>query len=395
MAWTLFIAATVLLALGVPVAFSLAAAALLAVAIDDRYTAIVVLKEMFTGIDSFPLLAVPFFILAAELMTGGKLTEVLLRFASQFVGHRRGGLGHANVLSLTFFSGISGSALADAAGPGSMMIKMMDKAGYSKAYAAALTASTAVVGPIIPPSIIMIIYALQDERVSAGALFMAGLLPGLLIAVAMMIVNQIISTRRHYRANALRPSAREMARNTVNAVPALLLPVIILGGIRAGIFTPTEASVVAVVYALLCGAFIYRSLHWKNVPTILSRSAILTASVLLIVAASAAFAWVLTIENVPQSLARWITSLDVGPLDVAAADQRAAADLRHLHRATAWSDGAGADPGTGRARRRHRSGAFRDDRDLQPDARDDHAASRRAARSDFCSVKGADRRAGA
>ena len=250
MAWTLFITATILLALGVPVAFSLAAAALLAVAIDDRYTAIVVLKEMFTGIDSFPLLAVPFFILAAELMTGGKLTEVLLRFASQFVGHRRGGLGHANVLSLTFFSGISGSALADAAGPGSMMIKMMDKAGYSKAYAAALTASTAIVGPIIPPSIIMIIYALQDDRVSAGALFMAGLLPGLLIAVAMMIVNQIVSTRRHYRADELRPSAREMLRNTVNAIPALLLPVIILGGIRAGIFTPTEASVVAVVYAL-------------------------------------------------------------------------------------------------------------------------------------------------
>ena len=225
MAWTLFITATVLLALGVPVAFSLAAAALLAVAIDDRYTAIVVLKEMFTGIDSFPLLAVPFFILAAELMTGGKLTEVLLRFASQFVGHRRGGLGHANVLSLTFFSGISGSALADAAGPGSMMIKMMDKAGYSKAYAAALTASTAIVGPIIPPSIIMIIYALQDDRVSAGALFMAGLLPGLLIAVAMMIVNQIVSTRRHYRADELRPSAREMLRNTFNAIPALLLPV--------------------------------------------------------------------------------------------------------------------------------------------------------------------------
>ena len=314
MAWTLFIAAIVLLALGVPIAFSLAAAALLAVALDDRYTMIVVLKEMFTGIDSFPLLAVPFFILAAELMTGGRLTEVLLRFASQFVGHRRGGLGHANVLSLTFFSGISGSALADAAGPGSMLIKMMDKAGYSKAYAAALTASTAVVGPIIPPSIIMIIYALQDDRVSAGALFMAGLLPGFLIAVAMMIVNQIISTRRHYRADALRPTAREMVRNTINAIPALLLPVIILGGIRAGIFTPTEASVVAVVYAMLCGAFIYRSLHWRNLPSIFSRSAILTASVLLIVAASAAFAWVLTIENVPQTLAQWITALDVSPL---------------------------------------------------------------------------------
>ncbi len=314
MAWTLLLSAVVLLALGVPVAFALAGAALIAVALDDRYSAIVVLKEMFTGIDSFPLLAVPFFILAAELMTGGRLTEVLLRFASQFVGHRRGGLGHANVLSLTFFSGISGSALADAAGPGAMMIRMMDRAGYSKAYAAALTAGTAIIGPIIPPSIIMIIYALQDDRVSAGALFMAGLLPGLLIAVAMMIVNQLVSTRRNYRASAARASMHEMARNTASAIPALLLPVIILGGIRAGIFTPTEASVVAVVYALLCGAFIYRSLHWRDVPAILARAAILTASILLIVAASAAFTWVLTIENVPQSLAHWIVSLDVSPL---------------------------------------------------------------------------------
>ncbi len=143
------------------------------------------LKETFTGIDSFPLMAVPFFILAAELMSGGSLTEVLLRFAGQFVGHRRGGLGYTNVVSLTFFSGISGSALADAAGPGSMLIKMMDKAGYDRSYAAALTASTAIVGPIIPPSIIMIIYALQDDNVSVGSLFVAGLLPGVLIAVAM------------------------------------------------------------------------------------------------------------------------------------------------------------------------------------------------------------------
>jgi tripartite ATP-independent transporter DctM subunit len=138
---------------------------------------------MFSGIDSFPLMAVPFFILAAELMSGGALTTVLLRFAAQFVGHLRGGLGYANVLSLTLFSGISGSALADAAGPGSMGVKMMEKAGYSRAYAASLTASTAVVGPIIPPSIAMIIYAMQDGQVSVGGLFMAGFLPGALIAL--------------------------------------------------------------------------------------------------------------------------------------------------------------------------------------------------------------------
>ena len=192
----LFISTCALLAIGVPVAFALGVSTLAAVTLGTSFPLLVVLKETFTGIDSFPLMAVPFFILAAELMSGGSLTEVLLRFAAQFVGHKRGGLGYTNVVGLTFFSGISGSALADAAGPGAMMIKMMDKAGYDRAYAAALTASTAIVGPIIPPSIIMIIYALQDESVSVGALFMAGLLPGLLIAVGMCVVNWRISKQR-------------------------------------------------------------------------------------------------------------------------------------------------------------------------------------------------------
>ena len=199
MAITLFVSAIVLMALGFPVAFALAMSAAIAVFAGGRYPQLIVFKEMFTGIDSFPLMAVPFFILAAEIMSGGALTIVLLRFAAQFVGHLRGGLGHANILSLTLFSGISGSALADAAGPGSMMVKMMDKAGYSRAYAAALTASTAIVGPIIPPSIIMIIYALQDENVSVGGLFIAGFAPGILIAVAMAIVNWRVCVKRDYR----------------------------------------------------------------------------------------------------------------------------------------------------------------------------------------------------
>ena len=314
MSLTLFIATVVLLAIGTPVGFALAGATLFAVALGGQYPLVVVLKEMFTGIDSFALLAVPFFILAAELMSGGSLTEVLLRFASQFVGHRRGGLGHANVLSLTLFSGISGSALADAAGPGAMLIRMMDKAGYGRSYAAALTASTAIIGPIIPPSIIMIIYALQDDRVTPLGLFMAGILPGLLIAAAMMITNQIIALRRHYKSDLPPPSGAEMLRNSVRAIPALLLPVIILGGMRTGVFTPTEASVVAVVYALLVGRFVYRTLQWAMLPTLIARTAILTASVLFIVAASNAFAWVLTIENVPQAISEWIAHLGLGPI---------------------------------------------------------------------------------
>jgi tripartite ATP-independent transporter DctM subunit len=310
----LVVATVALLAAGLPVGFSLAGATLLAVGLGSDFPLVVVLKEMFVGIDSFALLAVPFFILAAELMSGGSLTEVLLRFASQFVGHRRGGLGHANVLSLTLFSGISGSALADAAGPGAMLVKMMERAGYDRAYAAALTASTAVIGPIIPPSIIMIIYCLQDDRVTPLGLFMAGILPGLVIAAAMMATNQVICLRRHYRSDTPRPGLAEKIRNSVRAIPALMLPVIILGGMRTGVFTPTEASVVAVVYALAVGRFVYRTLQWQMLPAILSRTAILTASVLFIVAASNAFAWVLTTENVPQAISEWIAHLGLGPI---------------------------------------------------------------------------------
>ncbi|MBN9427725.1 MAG: TRAP transporter large permease [Burkholderiales bacterium] len=314
MALTLFIAGIVLLAIGVPIAFALAMAASIAVAVGGRYPQIVVFKEMFTGLDSFPLMAVPFFILAAELMSGGALTAVLLRFAAQFVGHLRGGLGYANVLSLTMFSGISGSAMADVAGPGAMMTRMMEKAGYDRDYAAALTASTAIVGPIIPPSIIMIIYALQDERVSVGALFIAGFVPGALIALAMSATNWWICRRRNYQSTEPRPSAREMLINTWRALPALLLIVLILVGIRFGLFTPTEASVVAVFYALICGKWIYRTLKWQAVPSILARSALLTSAVLLIVGASAAFAWVLTIERIPQFLAETLVSWQMSPL---------------------------------------------------------------------------------
>lgn len=313
MATTLFIAAVVLMALGFPVAFALAISAALAVFVGGRYPQLIVFKEMFTGIDSFPLMAVPFFILAAELMSGGALTAVLLRFAAQFVGHLRGGLGYANVLSLTLFSGISGSALADAAGPGSMMVKMMEKAGYSRPYAAALTASTAIVGPIIPPSIAMIIYAMQDEQVSVGGLFMAGFIPGILIALAMAFVNWRVCRKRDYRSTEPRPSAREIWLNSFKAIPALLLIVLILVGIRSGIFTPTEASVVAVFYALACGKWVYRTLQWKALPTIAARSALLTASVLLVMASSAAFAWVLTVEGVPQAVSQLIVSWELSP----------------------------------------------------------------------------------
>jgi C4-dicarboxylate transporter, DctM subunit len=309
----MFIGVGVFLTAGVPVGFALALATAMALSVTESYPLFVLVKETFSGVDSFPLMAVPFFVLASELMTGGSLTDSLLRFVGQFVGHKRGGMGYANVGSLTFISGISGSALADAAGPGAMLVKMMEKAGYGRAYSAALTACTSVVGPIIPPSIIMIVYALQDERVSVGALFAAGLLPGLLIAIAMCLVNWYVSRQRGYKGKGSMPAWPVVLKNTWRALPALALPVFILGGMRSGAFTPTEASVVAVFYALVCGLYVYRTLEWKAVPNIIARSALVTASVLVIIGFSAAFTWILTIEGIPQASADWIGTLNLSP----------------------------------------------------------------------------------
>lgn len=313
MAIILFGSFFALLAIGMPVAFALALACWAAIGIGGDYPQIVIVKEMFSGLDSFPLMAVPFFILAAELMTSGAMTQVLLRFASQFVGHFRGGLGYANVVSSTLFSGISGSALADAAGPGAMMIRMMEKDGYDKSYASALTAATAVNGPIIPPSIIMIIYAMQEENVSVIGLFIAGIIPGLLIAAAMSAVNWYVCRKRGFKSWAPRPSVAEMIKTSFQAIPALMLIVLIIGGIRSGMFTPTEASVVAVFYAMFCGFFVYRSLKWKDLPEVIYRSALVTAAILLILAAARAFAWVIIVEGIPQAIAATIIAWDLSP----------------------------------------------------------------------------------
>ena len=310
----LFIGCIVLLAIGVPVAFALGGGTLAAILFNGTMPLIALPKYLFSGMDVFALLAVPFFILAAELMTGGSLSEVLLRFASQFVGRFRGGLGHTNILTITFFSGISGSALADAAGPGAIMIRMMRKDGYHPEYAAALTAAVSILGPIIPPSISMIIYALVYPDINLVGLMVAGVMPGILIAVAMAIINHIISVRRNYRGVQQSLTLQEYWRNTWKAIPALLLPAIILGGIAFGVFTPTEASVVAVFYALFAGSLIYRTLTWAMLPGILARSALVTASVLIIVAMSGAFAWVLTVSRVPQQLTEFIVAMHLSPL---------------------------------------------------------------------------------
>ncbi|MDQ2094606.1 TRAP transporter large permease [Rhodalgimonas zhirmunskyi] len=314
MAEILFPALFLLLALGLPVAFAMAIAVFAAITLASNYPALVVVKEMFAGLDSFPLLAVPFFILASEIMTGGAVTHAILRLAQAFVGHLRGGLGHANVISSAMFAGISGSALADAAGPGTMMVRMMEKGGYDRPYASALTIASAVVGPIIPPSITMIIYAMQDQNVSVGSLFMAGVLPGLLITAMVLLANAQVSKRRNYTSGGVMPPLAEIGKIALYALPALVLIVLIVGGIRFGIFTPTEASVIAVFYALLVGMFVYRSLRLRDLPAIVLRAAMTSGAVLLILGAARAFAWVLIIESIPQYLAETIIAWDLSPI---------------------------------------------------------------------------------
>jgi tripartite ATP-independent transporter DctM subunit len=296
------------LVIGLPVSICMGMAGMFAVLIDGRFPAMVVPQYLFNGISSFPLMAVPFFILAAEIMTEAGLTASLLKFANDLVGHIRGGLGHVNVLVSMLFAGISGSALADAAGPSAIVMRLMHKAGYHRDYAGALSAATATIGPIIPPSILMVVYAISDNRVTVAGLFLAGVVPGILLGAALMITNHYISIKRGYLFRSQRPTIVKLIASFWKALPALLLPIIIIGGILGGIFTPTEAAAVACAYALVVGLLITRGLKPKDVPGIFVRSGIVTASVLLIVSMASIFAWLLTVLQIPQSIAIMIAN---------------------------------------------------------------------------------------
>ena len=280
MTWILFTVFALGLAIGLPVSITMGLSGLMAVLVDGRFPALVVPQYLFNGISSFPLMAVPFFILAAEIMTASGLTGSLLRFANDLVGHIRGGLGHVNVLVSMLFAGISGSALADAAGPSAIVMRLMHRAGYDKSYAGALSAATATIGPIIPPSILMVVYAISDSRVTVAGLFMAGVVPGILLGLALMAANHWVSIRRGYVFRSERPKITTLLKSFWQALPALLLPLIIIGGILGGIFTPTEAAAVACAYALFIGLFVTRGLKWSSVPGVFINSGVTTASVL-------------------------------------------------------------------------------------------------------------------
>ena len=305
-----FVAALVI---GVPVSIAMGGAGMAALVWGGTFSPLLVPQRLFSGIDSFPLMAVPFFILAAELMTGGRITDLLVRFACQLIGNVRGGLGYANVLMAIFMAGISGSALADAAGPGSVIIRMMRQAGYPTAYAAALTASGAIIAPIIPPSIIMIIYALTDNSVSVIGLFLAGIVPGLMLGTSLLFVNWWIAKRRNFTFPMERPAWGQFLKESWKVFPALLMPVIILGGIHGGVFTPTEASAVAAVYAFFVGRFVIGTLSIAQVPRILVNTALMTSAVLLVVSMASIFAYMLTVLQIPQAVSQYIASLGLSP----------------------------------------------------------------------------------
>ncbi len=313
MAAILIIVFGVGLMIGMPVAITMGVSGMVAVLVDGRFPALVIPQYLFNGISSFPLMAVPFFILADEIMTASGLTTSLLRFANDLVGHIRGGLGHVNVMVSMLFAGISGSALADAAGPSAIVMRMMRKTGYSPAYAGAMSAATATIGPIIPPSILMVVYAISDSRVTVAGLFLAGIVPGILLGLALMGVNHWISIKRGYVFRSERPSLLGLAKSFWSALPALLLPFIIIGGILGGIFTPTEAAAVAAAYALCVGLFITRGLKLRNLLPLFVKSGVVTAAVLLIVSMASIFSWLLTILQIPQTIATSIANMTDSP----------------------------------------------------------------------------------
>lgn len=287
--------------MGLPIGLAMITASIVYLGLSGQDMSIAA-EQVLNGLNgSYVLLAVPLFIFSAGLMNAGSLTDRLLRFCNLLVGRMRGGLGHVNIVQSVIFAGMSGSAIADAAGSGKVQIDMMTKGNaYPASYAAALTAVTAVIGPIIPPSIPMVLYALVADA-SIGYLFLGGVVPGLLMALAQMGINRWMA-HRHGFPIAERVPLREFPRLTLEAVPALLMPVILLGGIYGGVMTPTEAAAVAAAYAWLIAAVFYRSLTLRQTWSAVVESARATTAIGMLIAGALALNYVITSENVPNTV---------------------------------------------------------------------------------------------
>lgn len=302
----LFIVFLLLLIIGFPIAFSLGLASYVYILFSDL-PFLVIPQKMYAGLDVFVLLSIPGFILAGNLMNASGITNRIIQLCNALFGHIRGGLGLANVGASMLFGGVSGTAIADTASIGSVMIPAMEKEGYDTDFSCAVTATSSTIGPIIPPSLPMIIAATLTG-LSVGKLFIAGIVPGMLLGVGLMVVTYVISVKRKYPK---RPKASwmEMARSFYQAFWALLMTLLILFGIIGGLFTPTEASIVAVIYAMAVGLFIYRELKFRTIPKIILESAKMTASLMVLVGFANLFAWIMTVEEIPTLIAQSLLNI--------------------------------------------------------------------------------------
>ena len=302
------------LMIGLPVFFGMLAAPGIMLWLNGQERDLILLyRNVYNGMASFPLMAIPFFMLAGELMNRGGITMRLVEFSQAMMGHFRGGLAHVNVLSSMLFAGLSGSAVADTSALGSMLIPAMEKEGYSRKFAAAITAASSVIGPIIPPSGIMIIYAYVMGE-SVAALFLAGIVPGILVGVGLMIMVKLQADKYDFPASRAKASWGERGQASLKAFFPLMTPVIILGGILAGVFTPTEAAAVAVAYAIIIGMFVLNTLKVSDLPDVLMRAAMTSATVLLLVGAAMAFKTVVSLSHTPEILAEFVLGLSENPL---------------------------------------------------------------------------------
>lgn len=304
----------VFLLVGLPVVFGLIAAPGILLWMNGQERDIVLLyRNVYEGMNSFPLMAIPFFMLAGELMNRGGISARIVGFAQAMVGHFRGGLAQVNVVDSMLFAGISGSAVADVSALGSIIIPQMEKKGYPKPFAAAITAASAIIGPIIPPSGIMIIYAYVMGE-SVAALFLAGIVPGILIGVALMITIKLMAARFGLPEPLPRATWGQAGRAGLSAFWPLLTPVLLMGGILSGVFTPTEAAAVAAGYAFVISIFVLRTLGWRDVPGVLTRAGITSGVVLLLVGAAMAFKTVAALAHTPEILAAAFLGISENPL---------------------------------------------------------------------------------
>ena len=306
----LVVSFVLLLVFNVPVAFSMGIASVLAMlAMGDLPALVAVAHKMITGIDEFSLLAIPFFILSGLFMGHGGIARRLIDFANVLVGRFRGGLALVNILTCMLFGAISGSATAAVSSVGGFMIPLMNKRGYDRDFNASVTITAATTGLLVPPSNVMIVYSLAaGGAVSIAAIFMAGVIPGILVGLALMVASTLISWRRNYgKGETVRLS--ETWKRFFKAIPALLLIVIVMGGILGGVFTATEASAVAVLYSFLLAVVFYKEVKWREIPGILLQGGVMTSVVFLLIAASMAMSWVLAAERIPQDISAALLGL--------------------------------------------------------------------------------------